>query len=51
LAGSFRERRARTLRIVATGARPLAELDEEAVASLVADGLVDVRAGSARLPA
>jgi 3-methyladenine DNA glycosylase/8-oxoguanine DNA glycosylase len=51
LAGSFRERRARTLRTVAAGARPVAALDEEAVASLAADGLVDVRAGSVSLPA
>jgi A/G-specific adenine glycosylase len=51
LAGSFRERRARTLRTVAAGVRPVAALDEEAVASLAADGLVDVRAGSVSLPA
>ena len=51
LAGSFRERRARTLRVVAADSRPLAALDEEAVASLAADGLVDVRAGSVSLPA
>jgi hypothetical protein len=36
---------------VAAGARPLAALDEEAVESLAADGLVDVRAGSVSLPA
>ena len=49
-AGSFRQRRARTLRLVAESARPAAELDAEAVASLAADGLVE-RAGTlVRLP-
>jgi A/G-specific adenine glycosylase len=48
--GSFRQRRAATLRLVAEAARPLAELDHEAVASLERDGLVKVAAGSAALP-
>jgi A/G-specific adenine glycosylase len=38
--GSFRQRRAGTLRLVAERPRPLAELDREAVASLERDGLV-----------
>jgi A/G-specific adenine glycosylase len=48
--GSFRQRRAATLRLVAEAARPLGELDREAVASLERDGLVRVAAGSAALP-
>ncbi len=48
--GSFRERRARTLRLVADAARPLAELDAEAVDSLARDGLVEVAGGSVALP-
>ena len=36
--GSFRQRRSRTLRLVAATARPLAELDAEAVHSLARDG-------------
>ena len=51
LEGSFRQRRARTLRLVADGERPLAELDAAAVDSLRADGLVDVADGLVRLPA
>jgi A/G-specific adenine glycosylase len=46
--GSFRQRRAETLRLVAAG--QLADLDPEAVASLEQDGLVELRAGLARLP-
>jgi A/G-specific adenine glycosylase len=46
--GSFRQRRAETLRRVAAGHS--SGLDEEAVASLERDGLVEVRAGLARLP-
>jgi len=46
--GSFRQRRAETLRLVAAGCS--SGLDEEAVASLAQDGLVEVRAGLARLP-
>jgi len=48
--GSFRQRRAATLRLVAAAARPLAELDAEAVASLARDGLVRVEAGLVALP-
>jgi A/G-specific adenine glycosylase len=51
LEGSFRQRRARTLRLVADGGQPVAELDAAAVASLEADGLVDVRGGHVSLPA
>jgi A/G-specific adenine glycosylase len=40
--GSFRQRRAQTLRLVADGAAPVAELDADAVASLERDGLVAV---------
>ena len=50
LAGSFRERRARTLRLVATRARALAELDAAATASLEQDGLVDVDGDRVTLP-
>jgi A/G-specific adenine glycosylase len=46
--GSFRQRRAETLRLVAAGRST--DLDAEAVASLERDGLVEVRAGLARLP-
>jgi len=49
--GSFRQRRAGTLRLVAETARPLDELDAEAVASLARDGLVDVSGGTVSLPA
>jgi A/G-specific adenine glycosylase len=49
--GSFRQRRATTLRLVADDAKPLAELDAEAVASLADDGLVQVEAGRVSLPA
>jgi A/G-specific adenine glycosylase len=49
--GSFRQRRADTLRLVAETARPLGELDAEAVASLERDGLVSVDAGLVALPA
>ena len=50
LAGSFRERRARTLRAV--GARPqrLSELDRPAVEALERDGLVHVARGVVTLP-
>jgi A/G-specific adenine glycosylase len=48
--GSFRQRRARTLRLVAAAERQLVELDAEAVASLERDGLVRVAAGSVALP-
>jgi A/G-specific adenine glycosylase len=46
--GSFRQRRAETLRLVAAGRA--AELDPDALASLERDGLVEVRSGLARLP-
>jgi A/G-specific adenine glycosylase len=49
--GSFRQRRARTLRLVAQGERPLRELDRDAVESLARDGLVNVHAGLVALPA
>jgi A/G-specific adenine glycosylase len=48
--GSFRQRRARTLRLVAERPRPLAELDADAVAALVGDGLLHVSGGLALLP-
>jgi A/G-specific adenine glycosylase len=48
--GSFRQRRARTLSIVAAAERPLAELDADAVASLARDGLVRVDGGLVALP-
>jgi A/G-specific adenine glycosylase len=51
LEGSFRQRRARTLRLVADGPRPLAELDEEALRSLERDGLVVVDGALGALPA
>jgi A/G-specific adenine glycosylase len=49
--GSFRQRRAETLRLVADTERPLAELDGEAVSSLARDGLVLVAGGTVSLPA
>ena len=48
--GSFRQRRAATLRLVATEPRPLGELDREAVVALESDGLVRVADGLAGLP-
>jgi A/G-specific adenine glycosylase len=48
--GSFRQRRARTLRLVAESPRAVAELDADAVRSLAGDGLVAVEDGLARLP-
>jgi A/G-specific adenine glycosylase len=48
--GSFRQRRARTLRLVAHAPRTLAELDEEAVRSLERDSLVRVDGGLVALP-
>jgi A/G-specific adenine glycosylase len=48
--GSFRQRRADTLRLVAAAPRALGELDADAVRSLAGDGLVSVRDGLARLP-
>jgi A/G-specific adenine glycosylase len=49
--GSFRQRRAETLRSVAQEARALAELDDEAVDSLRRDGLVVLTGGLVALPA
>jgi A/G-specific adenine glycosylase len=48
--GSFRQRRAATLRLVAELARDLAALDAEAVRSLERDGLVVVEDGVVALP-
>jgi len=48
--GSFRQRRAATLRAVAEAPRPLAELDGAAVASLARDGLVAVDGALVSLP-
>ena len=49
--GSFRQRRARTLRRVAERPCRVHELDAAAVSSLAADGLVRVQRGVASLPA
>ena len=49
--GSFRQRRAATLRLVAESPRPLEELDGEAVDALERDGLVASANGTVRLPA
>ncbi len=48
--GSFRQRRARTLRAVSGRPVPLANLDAEAVAALHRDGLVQVESGTVSLP-
>jgi A/G-specific adenine glycosylase len=48
--GSFRQRRAATLRVVADASRKLGELDDEAVRSLERDGLVVVAGGFVTLP-
>jgi A/G-specific adenine glycosylase len=48
--GSFRQRRAATLRLVAVAERSLDELDRDAVESLRADGLVDVADERVSLP-
>ena len=48
--GSFRQRRAAALRLVAEEPRRAAELDGEAVASLAKDGLVRVADGVVSLP-
>ena len=48
--GSFRQRRAKTLRLVAAAPRAVMQLDEDAVRSLAGDGLVAVEDGLARLP-
>jgi len=49
--GSFRQRRAHALKLVAAADRPLVELDREAVQSLARDGLVAIEAGVVALPA
>jgi A/G-specific adenine glycosylase len=49
--GSFRQRRAAVLRLVAEAPRPLEELDGEVVGALSRDGLVRVDAGLVALPA
>ena len=49
--GSFRQRRATTLRLVAATSRVLSDLDDEAVRSLERDGLVVVDQGLVTLPA
>jgi A/G-specific adenine glycosylase len=48
--GSFRQRRARTLTLVAARTRRRSSLDREATESLAADGLVQVRRGFVSLP-
>jgi A/G-specific adenine glycosylase len=48
--GSFRQRRAATLRLVADADRPVADLDVDAVESLARDGLVLVADGTVSLP-
>ena len=48
--GSFRQRRARTLTLVAERPRRPSSLDAEATESLAADGLVEVRRGLVSLP-
>ena len=48
--GSFRQRRAATLRLVAAGPAALDALDGEAVEALRRDGLVEVAAGRVSLP-
>jgi A/G-specific adenine glycosylase len=48
--GSFRQRRAVTLRLVADAERPVADLDLDAVESLARDGLVLITEGTVSLP-
>ena len=48
--GSFRQRRAAALRLVAERPRPLADLDADAVAALTRDDLVSVDDGVVALP-
>jgi A/G-specific adenine glycosylase len=48
--GSFRQRRAATLRLVSESSRALEAVDDEAVRSLERDGLVVIRAGVVALP-
>ena len=49
--GSFRQRRAALLRLVAAAAQPLDTLDRDAVDSLLRDGLVEQTGELVRLPA
>jgi len=49
--GSFRQRRAALLRLVAAEDQPLESLDREAVDSLLRDGLVEQAGELVRLPA
>lgn len=49
--GSFRQRRAALLRLIAEESRPLESLDAEAVDSLLRDGLVERDGALLRLPA
>jgi A/G-specific adenine glycosylase len=48
--GSFRQRRAEALRLVAAEPRPATELDSAVVESLLRDGLVALEAGTLSLP-
>jgi A/G-specific adenine glycosylase len=48
--GSFRQRRAEALRLVAARPRKLTSLDDRAVEALARDGLVEVDEGLVRLP-
>jgi hypothetical protein len=48
--GSFRQRRGRVLAELRTGPAPVADLDADALTSLVDDGLAVIRRGTARLP-
>jgi A/G-specific adenine glycosylase len=48
--GSFRQRRARTLGLVAESSRPLKSLEESVVAALARDGLVEIERGIVQLP-
>ena len=48
--GSFRQRRARALRLIAEAPRPLAEVDLEAVESLRRDELVRIEDERVSLP-
>jgi A/G-specific adenine glycosylase len=48
--GSFRQRRAATLRLVADAEQPVGDLDQDAVESLLQDGLVLVTDGTVSLP-
>lgn len=48
--GSFRQRRGQVLALLRAGRAPVEDLDAEALASLVADGLAAVEGGQAHLP-